>query len=77
MSLDCCEARLRGRIGGFSKAAKYPAETLTAAARRGFLARFEPADPGLDENERQRRAQAALRAYMAGLARKSALARRK
>jgi len=68
---------LRGRIGGFSKAAKYPADELTRGARAGFLKRFEPTDPNLTETERQRRTECALKAYMAGLARKSALARRR
>lgn len=77
MTLDHQDACLRGRIGGFAKAAKYPAHTLTSAARRGFMARFEPSDPTIEENERHRRAQAALRAHMAALARKSVLARRK
>ena len=75
--LDPHDASLRGRIGGFSKAAKHPPDTLTAAARRGFMAQFTPTDPDLDDGERQRRAEAALRAHMARLARKSALARRK
>jgi len=67
---------LRGRIGGYAKAAKYPADQLTASARRGFLRRFEPADPGLSPQEKQRRTEAALRAHMAKLARLSAIARR-
>jgi len=66
----------RGRIGGFSKAARYPADELTFNARRGFMARFTPTDPDLSPQERQRRAEAALKAYMAKLARKSAMARR-
>ena len=73
--LDPHDAALRGRIGGFAKAAKYPSETLTTAARRGFMARFEPTDPDLDDKERQRQAQAALRAYMARLAYLSSKAR--
>ena len=73
--LDSHDAALRGRIGGFSKAAKHPADTLTTAARRGFMARFEPQDPDLDQAERQRRAQAALKAHMAKLAYLSSKAR--
>jgi hypothetical protein len=65
----------RGRIGGYSRAARYPSDELTRGARAGFLKRFEPTDPDLSEAERQRRTQCALKAYMAGLARKSALAR--
>lgn len=66
----------RGRIGGYSRAAKYSSEELTSAARAGFLKRFEPTDPGLSHEERQRRAQCALKAYMAKLARKSTMARK-
>jgi len=68
---------LRGRIGGFARAARYGPEELTAAARAGFLKRFEPQDPDLSMEERQRRAQAGLRAHMARLAMLSAQARRK
>ena len=68
---------LRGRIGGYSRAAKYSPDVLTGAARKGFLARFTPTDPLISEEERSRRAQAALNAHMASLARKSAMARRK
>ena len=69
-----------GRIGGFTKASRYPAEDLTREARRGFLRRFEDeVDPGrvLAPEERGRRANAALRAHMARLARLSALTRKK
>lgn len=75
MTLDHQDACLRGRIGGFSKAAKHPADTLTTAARRGFMARFEPSDPDLDDDERQRRTEAALKAHMAKLAYLSSKAR--
>jgi hypothetical protein len=68
---------LRGRIGGFARAARYPGNELTKEARAGFLKRFEPQDAGLTEEEKQRRSEAALRAHMAKLARLSALARRK
>ena len=76
MTLQPEQARQIGRIGGYSKAAKYPVGELTKAARLGFMARFEPADPDLDEAERRRRTQAALNAHMARLAHKSARARR-
>jgi len=75
--LDPHDASLRGRIGGFAKAAKHPADTLTTAARCGFMARFEPSEPDLDDTERQRRTQAALRAHMAKLAYLSSKARRR
>lgn len=70
------EMALRGRMGGYAKAAKYPADELTAPARSGFLRRFEPTDPNLSPQERQRRTEAALKAHMAKLARLSAKARR-
>ena len=75
--LDPHDMGARGRIGGYSRAAKYGADELTGAARSGFMARFTPTDPGLSESERQRRAECALKAYMAQLARRSAIARRK
>ena len=68
---------LRGKIGGYAKAARYSPDELTGAARRGFMARFEPQEQGLSQEERQRRAQAALRAHMAKLARLSALKRQR
>lgn len=71
---------LRGRIGGYAKASRYPPPQLTQAARATFLARFErDVDPHglLPAEERQRRAQAALRAHMARLALMSVEARRK
>lgn len=68
---------LRGRIGGFARAAKYSPDELTGQARQGFLKRFEPQDSGLSQEERDRRTQAALRAHMARLARLSALKRKK
>ena len=70
---------LRGRIGGLAFAAKRDPRQYTAAARPRFLARFEDeVDPGriLSETERQRRAEAARKAYFAKLAYRSAKARR-
>jgi len=77
MVVNSAEMAARGKIGGFVKASRYSPDKLTAAARHGFLARFTPTDPLLSEEERTRRAQAALNAHMASLARKSATARRK
>jgi hypothetical protein len=74
------EQALRGRIGGYAKASRYPKGELTRAAREQFLAKFEKeVDPEglLPPEERQRRAKAALRAHMARLAGKSATARRR
>jgi hypothetical protein len=71
---------LRGRIGGFAKAARHSPEELTRAARDGFLARFAlEVDPqnSLTPEERMRRALAARRAHMARLAHKSSQARRR
>ena len=72
---DSSDMAARGRIGGYARAALYSPEELTGKARAGFLHRFEiEVDPDgtLPPEERQRRAQAALRAHMAKLARKSA-----
>ena len=77
MTYDASDMSARGKIGGYSRAAKYPADELTRGARAGFLKRFEPTDPSLTEQERQRRTECAIKAYMAGLARKSALARQR
>ena len=74
---DSADMASRGRIGGYSRAAKYGPEELTGKARAAFLRRFEPKDPDLPPEEKQRRAYAALRAHMAKLARKSVLARRR
>ena len=77
MTFDSADMALRGRIGGFSRAAKHSPEELTGAARAGFLRRFISDDPSLSEEEKQRRARAGLKSYMAKLARKSAQARQK
>jgi len=74
---DSKDMALRGRIGGYARAARYSPDELTCAARRGFMARFEPRDPLLSEEERQRRTQANLKAHMARLARLSAIKRKK
>lgn len=67
-----------GRIGGLTKASRYGPEELTGPARRAFLASFaEKVDPDgvLPEEERARRAEAAMRAHFARLALKSVKAR--
>ena len=69
---------LRGRIGGFVTASRHDSRETTTAARNAFLRRFETqVDPEgvLPIGERQRRAEAARRAYFAALAVKSAVAR--
>ncbi|HUW45598.1 MAG TPA: hypothetical protein VMW50_07350 [Dehalococcoidia bacterium] len=74
--IDSKDMALRGRIGGYAKAAKYSPQELTGAARAGFLRRFTPNDDNLSEGERIRRTQANLKAHMAKLARLSAIKRR-
>ncbi len=72
------EAALRGRIGGYSKAARHDPVEGTSAARSAFLARFErEVDPEgvLTPEERARRAEYARKAYFARLALKSVQAR--
>lgn len=65
----------RGRIGGYRLRATHDPQQYTLPARRAFLNRFTPDDTGLSDEERQARAQAALKAHMMRLARLSALAR--
>jgi hypothetical protein len=79
-SRDPIIRRQVARIGGLTRAALYDGREVTKAARRGFMARFEDeVDPDrqLSPDERQRRAQAAMRAHMARLALRSAKSRRK
>ncbi len=78
-SRDPVVRRQVARIGGLTRAARYDGHKITHAARRGFMARFEEeVDPDrqLPVSERQRRAEAAMRAHMARLALRSAKARR-
>jgi|GEM_PF-2301672 len=77
MVFNSQDMALRGRIGGFARAAKYSPEQLTGPARIGFLRRFWPDDVSLSDQEKVRRAQAGLNSYMASLARQSALSRRR
>jgi hypothetical protein len=77
---DPAEMALRGRIGAFVQHSRHDPRETTAAARASFLARFErEVDPDgvLPVEERQRRAEAARRAYFARLALKSAQKRGK
>lgn len=72
--------QLYGRIGGLRLRATHDPHEYTAAGRRAFLDRFErEVDPDgvLPPGERQARAVAARRAYMAALAAKSATKRRR
>ena len=74
------EASLRGRIGAFTLHSRHDPRQTTAKARASFLARFEQeVDPenSLTEEERQRRAAMARKAYFSRLALVSARARRR
>jgi hypothetical protein len=77
------ESRMRSqvaRIGAYALHSKYDSREITAGARAKFDQRFlDQVDPNreLPEAERLRRAKHARKAYMLGLARKSAAARRK
>ena len=66
---------LAGRIGGLVTASRHDPRDYTSAARRAILARFErdvDPDAKLPEDERKRRARAALAAHMTRLAHESA-----
>jgi hypothetical protein len=78
-NLTPAERSLRSRIGAYTLHATHDPRQTTKPARDAFLARFErQVDPGSDlpEAERQRRAEAAKKAYFSRLALKSAQARR-
>ena len=80
MAITPHEASLRGRIGAYALHATHDPRETTSAARAAFLRSFEElVDPNreLSERERQRRAEAARRAYFTRLALASAKARRK
>lgn len=72
---------LRGRIGAYARwAATDDRTTATAPARSAFLRRFEAeVDPDglLEANERQIRADFAMRRYMADLSRRRVATRRR
>jgi hypothetical protein len=74
------DAALRGRVGAYTKWANTADRSeATAPARSAFLRRFEKqVDPQglLGEVERARRAQFAMRAYMADLSRRRTTTRR-
>jgi hypothetical protein len=64
----------RGRIGGLTTASRHDMQAVSRPGREAFLARFErEVDPNgvLPVTERARRAEAAKKAYFAGLALKS------
>jgi hypothetical protein len=73
-------ASIRGRAGAHALHSKYDSRELTANGRAKFLQKFiDEVDPAreLPEAERLRRAEHALRSYMAKLALRSAKARKK
>ncbi len=65
----------RGRAGAYALHAQRDPRETTAAARAAFRRRFEPDDPDLSDAERERRTDAALKAYMTGLSLKASKAR--
>ena len=70
MSYNPQDMALRGRIGAYKLHASHDSREITAAARRGFLARFDrevDPDSKLPPEERARRAEMALRAHMTQL----------
>lgn len=73
------ERSLRARIGAHALHAAHDSRELTTNARAAFHGRFlkqvDEASPGLQEEERLRRAEHLLRAHMARLALRSARAR--
>jgi hypothetical protein len=73
-------ATLRGRAGAHAMHSRNDSKAVSQPARDAFMARFEDeVDPDhvLSEAERARRAEHALRSYMAKLALRSAKARKK
>ena len=73
------ERTLRARMAAYVLHSRYDSRELTAPARRAFNDRFEKEvdpDGNLPPAERQRRAEAARKAYFTRLALKSAQARR-
>lgn len=79
-SLESSDRAIIGRIGAHTRWANTPDRSIaTAPARSAFMRGFDKAvDPDgiLAPDERARRAKSARKAYMLGLARKSAQARR-
>lgn len=78
--MDLKAQQRSGRIGGLTAWSRNGADTMVGPAHRGFRARFERlVDPEgrLPAEEREQRADRARRAYMLGLAAKSATARKR
>ncbi len=67
--------RLRAKAAGLALHAKYGSDEISARARRGFYARFAAqVDPDgtMPAAERERRAEAAMRAHMSSLSYRAA-----
>ncbi len=78
LSLSPEQRSQRARIGGFAQKAKHDPKETTRKARQVFNERFYAGIPAdLPPAERDRRAEAARRAYFARLAFESSRARRK
>ncbi len=76
---NSAERSLRARLAAHTLHSQVDGKQHTAAARAGFLRRFEDlvdSDRILSAGERERRARHALKAHMTGLALRSAQARR-
>jgi hypothetical protein len=70
------QRRRAGRLGGLVTASRHDPADYTRAARQGWLDRFlSQTDPKLPLHERERRARALLRLYMARLSARSAKVR--
>jgi hypothetical protein len=79
VALSAEERTLRGRIAAYTQHAKHDTRETTKAARAAFVLRFvDQVDPDrvLPEDERLRRARAAMQAHMSRLALASVRARR-
>ena len=66
-SLPPAERRLMASVGGLSRVVRYGPDAAVAAARAGFLARFDrEVDPGLllDPDKRAQLAKLALQVHM-------------
>jgi hypothetical protein len=70
------EERVRnGRKGGLKKSHLYDPAEYIKPARAAFMARFEPKDPDLSPQERERRARVGLRLHMLELSERAAKVR--
>jgi hypothetical protein len=83
MPLTAAQRRANARRAAYRRSATSDPVAMTEAKRQSFMDSFLPGGsgggpdvPGLSEQERQRRADAARRAYMIALSQKAALARR-